>query len=79
MVAGTTGVPPSANARIVARRILPDRVFGNFLTISTSRNEATAPMRSSFSDKRRKDGVKSKTINLSLGKVRRILRLAAHE
>jgi len=32
-----------------------------------------------FIDKRRKDGVKSKTINLSLEAVRRILRLAAHE
>ncbi len=32
-----------------------------------------------FIDKRRKDGVKSKTINLSLEQVRRILRLAAHE
>jgi hypothetical protein len=32
-----------------------------------------------FIDKRRKDGVKAKTINLSLEAVRRILRLAAHE
>ena len=32
-----------------------------------------------FIDKRRKDGVKTKTINLSLEVVRRILRLAAHE
>ena len=32
-----------------------------------------------FIDKRRKDGVKAKTINLSLEVVRRILRLAAHE
>jgi integrase len=32
-----------------------------------------------FIEKRRKDGVKTKTINLSLEVVRRILRLAAHE
>jgi integrase len=32
-----------------------------------------------FIDKRRRDGVKTKTINLSLEVVRRILRLAAHE
>jgi integrase len=32
-----------------------------------------------FIDKRREDGVKAKTINLSLEAVRRILRLAAHE
>src|SRR5450755_4557340 len=39
MVPGTVYSRPSAIARMVARRILPDRVFGSFATTSTSWNE----------------------------------------
>ena len=43
MVPGTVGVLPSAISRMLLRRILPERVFGSALTMSTWRRLATAP------------------------------------
>ena len=43
---GTGSSLPSAMARIVRRRILPDRVFGSAGTTSTRRKAATAPIAS---------------------------------
>jgi len=44
MVAGILKSSPSAIFTIVARKILPDRVFGNRSTTATSLNAATGPI-----------------------------------
>src|SRR5207248_10154595 len=46
MVGGTRTSWPSAIRRIVPRRILPDRVFGNLFTTAAVLKNATGPMRS---------------------------------
>ena len=46
IVAGGVYARPAAMSRIVARRILPERVFGSRATTRASRKQATGPMRS---------------------------------